>query len=273
MVKYKFNEHWDEKQHKYKENIVGFNKTIIKFQLNYFLKEQYTKDLTEVTNTKNSEGLSGSDKMLMNSSKIDEGVCTMADINIEVTMDRIRRQFDLPIEEEEIQYYMQNYAPNQLQVQLVREYYAKYFGSYRDLNLLTKRQFVILMLILKKKLLLELGYGFPEAEEETEDNIHYAVLPYIISGNIIDKQNTRVIRNNKFINKIEDNYMYQDLMSSTYHLLQYINNEAIIKLLSSLINTRFSYCVYENPEILGEEIVYTEDKISDEALFFLHSLK
>lgn len=28
MVKYKFNEHYDEKQKKYKENIVGFNKTI-----------------------------------------------------------------------------------------------------------------------------------------------------------------------------------------------------------------------------------------------------
>jgi hypothetical protein len=24
MVKYKFNEHYDEKQHKYKENIIGF---------------------------------------------------------------------------------------------------------------------------------------------------------------------------------------------------------------------------------------------------------
>lgn len=33
MVKYKFNEHWDEKQKKYKENIIGFNKTIIKFQI------------------------------------------------------------------------------------------------------------------------------------------------------------------------------------------------------------------------------------------------
>ena len=28
VVKYKFNEHWDSKQNKYKENIVGFNKTI-----------------------------------------------------------------------------------------------------------------------------------------------------------------------------------------------------------------------------------------------------
>ena len=28
MVKYKFNENYDEKQHKFKENVIGFNKTI-----------------------------------------------------------------------------------------------------------------------------------------------------------------------------------------------------------------------------------------------------
>jgi hypothetical protein len=61
MVKYKFNEYVDPKTGKYKENIVGFNKTIIKFQLGYFIKEQYSKTLTEVTTAKNSDGLSGMD--------------------------------------------------------------------------------------------------------------------------------------------------------------------------------------------------------------------
>ena len=61
MVKYKFNENWDPKQKKYKENVIGFNKTIIKFQLNYFLKDQYTKNLTEITNAKTTDGLSGID--------------------------------------------------------------------------------------------------------------------------------------------------------------------------------------------------------------------
>ena len=61
MVKYKFNEVWDSKTKKYKENIIGFNKTIIKYQLMYFLKETHAKTLAEVTNTKNADGLSGID--------------------------------------------------------------------------------------------------------------------------------------------------------------------------------------------------------------------
>ena len=33
MVKYKFNENYDTKLKKFKENVIGFSRTIIKFQL------------------------------------------------------------------------------------------------------------------------------------------------------------------------------------------------------------------------------------------------
>ena len=54
MVKYTFPSNWSEKTQKYVENPIGFNKTIIKFQLGYFIKEVYDKNLTEVSNIKNS---------------------------------------------------------------------------------------------------------------------------------------------------------------------------------------------------------------------------
>ena len=55
-----------------------------------------------VTNAKNSEGLSGADKMLMNSTKIDEGVVSLADINIRLTIARIKRDIDVPLSDDEI---------------------------------------------------------------------------------------------------------------------------------------------------------------------------
>lgn len=267
MVKYKFNENWDSKQNKYRENIVGFNKTIIKFQISYFLKEQYNKNLTEVTNTRNSEGLSGSDKMLMNQNKLDEGSVILSDLNIQLTIERIRKRIDVPISEEEIQYYMINHHASKVQIQLVYAYYTKYFGTYRDLNLLTRRQYTILLLLLKKKLLIDLGY-----EKDEEGHIHYACLPYLLTGNLSDKVNTRIIRNNKFIAKIEESYMYQDLIHNKYRLLECLKPDAILSLLSSIINTRFTYVTYEYQELLGTEITYSEDKIADELLFFLSCL-
>ena len=37
----------------------------------YFLKDQYSKNLTEVTSAKNTDGLSGMDKIEINLSKLD----------------------------------------------------------------------------------------------------------------------------------------------------------------------------------------------------------
>ena len=95
--------------------------------------------------------------MEMNLTKIDEGVITLTDINVKNCIRRIQKEIDVPITEEEIQYYRDNQYPSTLQVELVRLYYANYFNNYRDLKLVNRREYIILMLLLKKKLLIEAG--------------------------------------------------------------------------------------------------------------------
>ena len=253
-------------KYEFGNNVIGFNKTVLKYQLNYFIRDQYKKNMIEVTNNKNSDELSGIDKMAMNLTKLDEGIMTLADINIEKTVERIRKIIDIPITEEEIAYYQKNHSPSKIQRQLVYSYYTRYFGSYRDLNLLRSRDYIILLLLLKKKLLIELGY------EDEDGTIHQAALPYILTGNLEDKLNTRIIRNNKFISKVEESYLYQNLVNTKYKLLQEIKPGYVLLQLSSLINSRFTYVTYENQDLLGEEIKYSENKISDELLFFLNSI-
>ena len=267
MMKYKFNEIWDKTTKSYKENIVGFNKTVVKYQLMYYLKAQYIKNPSEITSTKNSEGLSSVDKFLMNQNKMDEGSVILSEVNIKCTIRMIRELIDVPIPEEEIQYYMDNHKPDYIQVRLVYAYYTKFFGSYRDLNLLRFRDYIILLLLLKKKLLLDLGY-----EEDIDGELHYAALPYIISGNVMDKVNTRIIRNNTFMTELFNNSDYNELMNSKYDLLSTINNDSIITILSEIINTKFTYVTYEAQELAGKEINYNVDKVSSELLFLLNSI-
>lgn len=184
-----------------------------------------------------------------------------------MTIDRIKKRIDIPISDEELNYYMVHHNPSKMQIQLVYAYYTKYFGSYRDLNLLTRKDYMTLLLLLKKKLLIELGY-----ETDTNGEIHYASLPYLLTGNLSDKVTTRIIRNIRFMNKLEDNYMYKELTNNKYKLLECLKPDSLLSLLSTIINTRFTYVTYEYPELLGTEIVYNEDKISDELLFFLNSI-
>ena len=267
IVKYKFNNIWDPKLKKYKENIIGFNKTIIKYQLMYFLKEQYSKNLTEVTNVKNSDGLSGLDKLLMNLSKVDEGITTMADINIPLTIEYIKKRFEIEISNDEIDYYLDNHSPDDIQILLVKSYFAKYFGSYRDLNLLRRRDYITLVILLQKKLMKDLGY-----EDDSDGEIRPVALPYIISGNSKDRVNTRIIRNIQFTQKVEDSYTFQHLQDSNHKYLNFIKPDFDIGLLSTLINTKYTFVYYNNKDLLGQEIIYSDDKIADEVLFFLTSI-
>lgn len=251
-------------KYRFGASIVGFNKVLITQQLVYFLKEQYVKTPTEVTAAKNSDGLSGMDKMEMNLQKIDEGLVVFAEINVASEIERIEKDNDFSITDEEVDYYFKNHHPTKLQTQLVFSYWGKYFGSYRNVRLVSKRQYIKLMLILKKKLMILMG------DEEEGVFSEYARLPYILSGNMKDKLNTRIIRNNKFISKIESSYLYEKLITEKYRNLCDIKNDYILSLLSQLINTTFTYVVYERPDLLGTEIEYNEDKISDELLFFLN---
>ena len=49
--------------------------------------------------------------MAMNLTKLDEGAITIADINIETTIERIKKNIDVTISEEEIDYYREHITP------------------------------------------------------------------------------------------------------------------------------------------------------------------
>ena len=267
VVKYKFNSEWDSKQKKFRENIIGFNKTIIKYQLSYFLKDQYSKTLTEVSTVKNAEGLSGVDKMLMNMTKVDEGAILNVDLNIETTIKKIRQMYDVEVTEDEIAFYMKHHNPSDIQVDFVRDCYAKLFGGYRDLKALTKRQYIELLIILKKMLMFELGFELYDGE------IYSAALPYLLTGNLTDKVNNRIIRNNGFSEELNDNYMYQELLNDKYaDLLTYIKPDLIIQRISSFVNTKFTYVDYDNRESLGKYIECTREQVADNILFVLKNI-
>ena len=95
----------------------------------------------------------------------------------------------------------------------------------------------------------------------------YEYLPQIFSSNIENKLNARTIRNDKFLTKIESASIYQSLVENKYSTLNDINkNDLIITLLSTLLNTTFTFVDYDNPDLLGKPIEVDQDRLSDEFL-------
>jgi hypothetical protein len=268
IVKYRFNKNWDPKKKKYAENPIGFNKTIIKYQLIFFLKEIYSKTLTEMTNMRDSEGLSASDKMEMNLTKIDKGIIDLSEINKDETIRRLLRQNDVPISDSEIEYYMKNQHTSDIQTNLIRSIYSQNFMSYRDQFMVPLKEFCIMELILKKRLILNAGYLNETGEWDRKD----VVLPYILTGNISGKVNNRMVRNSKLLSKIEEDADYIYLVTQKYRELEELKPGCIKSLLSTFIYTKFTYVSYEEPSLTGKEIIAPEDQICHELIQFLKAI-
>ena len=244
-----------------KGNVVGFNKTVIKYQIQYFLAEAYKKNLTEVNNTKNAEGLSGADKMEIFIKKINEGDVVFAEMNADESFQRIRRDIDIPVYQYEIDYLKKYQKPSEFQIRLIYNYFSKYLGNYRDSYAVCRNNYYHLSLLIKKKLLLESGWV------GNDGVYHAAALPFILTGNM-GKMNTRLVRNNRFLSKIKETSAYINLLNNQYKYLLEIEPDYFETIISTLINTPFTFVTPEDPEFTGEKIVYDEDKISDEIIMF-----
>lgn len=262
MLKFNFNKVWNAKTGRFAENPLGLTKTIIKQQLWYFRKETYGKNFTEMANTRNSDGLSTSDKMEMNLTKVDAGILHMADIIIDETIEELSKRIDVPITEAEIAYYTEHLYPSNLQIELIRSVYADFFSSYRIESLINRHVYIIMALRLKKRLLLMGGCNASRFDTTIW-------LPYILTGNMVGHENNKLIRDATVIDAIQNDPIYIYLTTDKYRELEEEKPGAIMERIMTVVNTKFTYVVYENNDILGQPIEAPVQELAAEMLLLL----
>ena len=192
----------------------------------------------------------------MSLEKVDESLSVLSEINIKQTIRRIKKKIDIDISEEELSYYMCNHKTSPFQTQLVFNFYANYFHGFRDLNMLTRKQYMKLLILLKKLLQLQ----------------NKVYLPQILTANIL-KLNCRTIQNTKFLNKIETSSVYQSIALDKFEPIEQIKkNNTILNILSTLLNTTFTNVDYVTREKTGEQLEVVDDVLSDEVLDFLNQI-
>ena len=92
-----------------------------------------------------------------------------------------------------------------------------------------------------------------------------------MTANIESRLNSRTIRNDKFLTKIESSSIYQHILSEKYSTLDDIGKpDMILNLLSTILNTTFTFVDYDHHETLGRVIELNQDVVSDEFLNFLN---
>lgn len=239
------------------DNIIAFIKTIIERQLKHaFNDEKYKKNIIRVDGNKGPDGLSGIDKLEQSMTKVDETQIVLSEINIKYVMQELRSSVTA-YTIEEVNYYIDNCDPeNTFQTMMVFYHFVKYFKSFRELEDLNVQQYAELLIIMKKQLL---DRGYQE-------------LPDLVTSNMGGKINNRLIQNEKFMQKLKTSETYINIMENTYSALKNFKEQAILEIISKVINNKFTFVDYDNPELLGEEIEFNQDIITDEILVFIDNI-
>lgn len=237
------------------KNIIAFNSVIIETQLDFFVIKNLGINLREISTEKDSEGLSSLDKLEMNTTKIDESLIVISKINIKQTIKRIKKEMMIQITKEELAWYSRYLTITPIGRDLLFYFYAKYFNGYRDLKSITKKQYIQLMILMKKAL-------------ELNGDIW---IPQILSADIEGRINARTIHNTKMIDKVESSEAYQRMLNDKYAALKGMNKQnIIINLLSTLLNTQFLYCDYDTQDMNGTIIEPDFDQLCQEFLDFIN---
>lgn len=220
-------------------SVVSYFDGIIMRNYMQFKSENYKSKPQEICSTdfQQSDGedfLSHADALEMTAYRVDESAVILNAANIERVYNQLLRQYDVKISREEFDFYKEFVRFNPLSMKILHVFYSKYFGDSTAIQLLTREQSVMLLLILKKYLQLR-GQEW---------------LPQVCTANLRGKYKENLIKNFKFVEKYKTSSLYQEISEKFRYAREVSNEDPVITMLSTMINSQFTW-IDMNPEIHG----------------------
>lgn len=244
----------------FSENCISYNHVFLKTTIDNQFRIKYNYELNPLIYSKiDSDGLSGFDKFEMTMSKKDESLLIIGDVNIKQTMDFLLERFDIKYKEKDIEFYKDNLKPTKFQRNLIFQFFAKYFGSCKNLFNIKLSDYYKLVMILKNIL----------------DNHDFTYLQYLLTSNVNNDHNSKKMINRKQILKIYNSQRYKELVSDKYNISMSIleNGDIIIKDISILLSGEYTLVDHRYPEYLDKKIIINDkDAVCDEYLRFIQMI-
>jgi hypothetical protein len=223
----------------YSKSVVSYFDGIITRNYMQFKSENYKSKPQEICSTdfQQSDGedfLSHADALEMTSYRVDESSVILNATNIERVYHQLLRQYDVKITKEEFEFYKDRVKFNPLSMKILHVFYSRYFNDSTAIQLLTRDQSVMLLLILKKYLQLS-GQEW---------------LPQVCTAQLRGKYKENMIKNCKFVEKYKTSALYQEISEKFKYAREVVSEDPVITMLSTMINSQFTW-VDMNEDIDG----------------------
>ena len=234
----------------FSKNLIFLIQVAIPYQIKTILLAKDKYDYSDISMSIKTDELSGLEKMETNSARISDLDIIISSLNIEKTIKKIEKDYNVFPEKEELNYYKEH-LQNFFFADIVLQFFSKYFGGYYDLKSISRKNYLKLLVIFKR-IMSSMGFIY----------IHQ-----IMTGNLSKVVKRRKI-SNKQLRKIEKSKRFQKLMEQYNQGIDPENNP-ILRNVAMLINTPIEYCDYDIPEMEGNEIKPDIEIAADEYIRFL----
>lgn len=170
------------------------------------------------------------------------------------------KKYEKEITPEEIEYYRKNLKKNRLHQLMIEIYFFRYTSSSQEFSLLTDLDWYKLLLIMRKDIMKRLNVN--------KDSLLDSTLALILTSNIEETPvgEKMYIKDTKYL---KDNKDYNTLVKEFYSTIVDMNEDVIKKFLITFTNSKYRFVLYENQELLNQEISFNKRELIDELLSFL----
>ena len=231
------------------QNLINLNHVFINNNIDFTFMSDIQINYKPLNLAESSDEVSDYDKISINTARIDEGIIIINEVNIEMTINKLIKKYNLNIPKKELEYYFDNLKKNELQEHILCNYFGKDLGNADCIYFCDRKQYITLLIILKHILM----------------NNGFTILPEIIVGNINNINEKSTLGKKVLVDIITDKE-FEDLQSNKYNFTE--NNtkdpdkqSMIIRLAANILNNKFMYGSYENKDKIEEEIEISNKNI------------
>jgi hypothetical protein len=240
----------------FEKNIISFNHVVIYKNIEYFFQYNFPMTYKSIDISKQDDGLSDFDKLMIKTAKVNESETICREVNAMHTVQFLLKKHKMNISTEELDFYKKTRI-FKLQKTLLFLYFAKYFGSFDSLYGCDVNAYMQLLVMLKRIL----------------KNNGFRYLPKILTAKVIPINEKKVL-SKKNIMKVVESKKYKDLLSNKYKFAanNILNSDVIIKTIGILLNNAFAEQEYGGGLTNGETITYSVNAIIEEYLSFIEMI-
>lgn len=260
FIKFQMPQTWNSVKEQPKERVLSFLASIINTHISIFIMQVFRRNLIETSIVPDADGNSKNDRYRASKMKINEEYITTCSMDMRQLTDKLFKKYESEITPEEIEYYRKNLKPNRLHQLMIEIYFFNYTASSQEFALLKNVDWYKLLLIMRKDIMKRFNV--------TKDSLLDASLCLIMTANIEETPvgEKMYVKDTKYFNEDPG---YNMLIEKFYSTIVEINEDIIKKFLITFTNSKYRFVLYEEQDILGEEISINKRELMSELINFL----